>query len=146
MAVVSGAGAVGPDALPQVLPEADHGALCLPLTAHTTGIVGEAELRRMKLTAYLYNVGRGAAIDGAALHQALTEGWVAGAGLDCVEPSDTPAAGDPLWRLPNVLLGLHTSGTSPYKSRRISMIFMDSLARYLAGQPLQNVVDSEAGY
>lgn len=136
----------GPDGLGDLLAQADHVALCLPLTGATTGIIGERELRLMKHSAYIYNVGRGAAIDGVALRRTLAEGRIAGAGLDCVAPSDTPAADDPLWRMPNVILGLHTSGTSPYNSRRITDIFMANLERYLAGFPLHNVVDPQAGY
>lgn len=63
-----------PDHLAALLPEADHLALCLPLTPETDGLIGERELRRMKASAYLYNVGRGATVDGAALRRALAEG------------------------------------------------------------------------
>jgi phosphoglycerate dehydrogenase-like enzyme len=100
----------------------------------------------MKRSAFIYNVGRGVAIDGAALRQALREGWIAGAGLDCLAPSDTPPADDPLWQMDNVILGLHTSGNSPHNSRRITDIFLTNLERYLAGQPLEHVIDAEAGY
>ena len=140
------AAVVTPDYVADVLPQADHVALCLPLTTATSGIIGARQLRLMKPTAYIYNVGRGEAIDGAALRQALAEGWIAGAGLDCLAPSDTPSADDPLWQMPNVILGLHTSGSSPHNSRRITDIFMANLERYLAGQPLENVIDAEAGY
>lgn len=135
-----------PDHLPELLPRADHVALCLPLTGATRGIIGERELRLMKPSAYIYNVGRGVAIDGMALRQALREGWLAGAGLDCLAPSDTPAADDPLRQMENVILGLHTSGNSPENSRRITDIFIANLARYLAGQPLANRIDPLAGY
>lgn len=135
-----------PESLPELLPQADHVALCLPLTAATTGIIGGRELRLMKPTAFIYNVGRGVAIDGTALRQALRDGWIAGAGLDCLAPSDTPAPADPLWLMDNVILGMHTSGSSPENSRRITDIFIANLKRYLAGQPLQNVIDAAAGY
>jgi len=140
------AAVVTPDRLPEVLPQADHVVLCLPLTAETKGIIGERELRLMKSSAYVYNVGRGVAIDGAALRQALHAGWIAGAGLDCLAPSDVPSPDDPLWQMENVILGQHTSGSSPQNSRRITDIFIANLERYLAGQPLQNVIDAAAGY
>jgi phosphoglycerate dehydrogenase-like enzyme len=135
-----------PHRLAEALPLADHVAVCLPLTDQTRAILGEPELRLMKRTAHLYNVGRGASIEGGALRRALAEGWIAGAGLDCVDPADVPADDDPLWDMENVILSHHTSGSSPYNSHRITDIFMENLRRYLAGQPLENVVNRRHGY
>jgi phosphoglycerate dehydrogenase-like enzyme len=135
-----------PDHLADVLPRADHVALCLPLTEETIAIIGEAELRRMKPTAHIYNVGRGASIDGEALRRALRERWIAGAGLDCVAPVDTPADDDPLWDMEEVILSMHTSGHSPYNSRRITDIFMSNLRAFMEGGPLENVIDLDRGY
>lgn len=134
-----------PDQLHEALPQADHVALCLPLTAATTAIVGEAELRAMKASAYIYNVGRGASIEPAALIQALQAGSIAGAGLDVTDPEPLPAD-SPLWTLPNVILGQHTSGSSPYNADRITEIFLDNLARYRRGAALNNQVDKLQGY
>jgi phosphoglycerate dehydrogenase-like enzyme len=134
-----------PDALRDVLPRADHVALCLPLTAETRGIIGESELRAMRPTAYIYNVGRGASIDGDALLRALREGWIAGAGLDVTDPEPLPAD-SPLWDLPNVILSQHTSGSSPRNADRITDILIDNLARYLRGAPLRNRIDPVRGY
>ena len=134
------------DRLHEALPQADHVALCLPLTSETRAIVGEAELRLMKPTAYIYNVGRGASIEGQAMRRALTEGWIAGAGLDCVDPSDVPANDDPLWDMENVILSHHTSGSSPHNSERITDIFAENLRRFQAGEPLINVISRELGY
>jgi phosphoglycerate dehydrogenase-like enzyme len=131
--------------LPMALAEADHVALCVPLTPDTHHLVGEAELRAMRSTAYIYNVGRGASIDSAALIQALREGWIAGAGLDVTDPEPVPAD-SPLWDMPNVILAQHTSGTSPHNANRITAIFAANLERYLAGAPLQNVIDPGRGY
>lgn len=134
-----------PDQLHTALPQADHVALCLPLTDATTAIVGEAELRAMKASAYIYNVGRGASIEASALLRALQEGWIAGAGLDCTDPE--PLTTDsPLWDLPNVILAQHTSGSSPYNAQRITDIFLANLQRYRRGDPLQNLVDLAFGY
>jgi phosphoglycerate dehydrogenase-like enzyme len=134
-----------PGQLLEALPQADHVALCLPLTEETRHIVGERELRAMRPSAYIYNVGRGASIEPAALLQALTEGWIAGAGLDVTAPE--PLSEDsPLWDLPNVLLGQHSSGSSPFNADRITDIFLDNLGCYLRGEPLMNVVDRERGY
>jgi phosphoglycerate dehydrogenase-like enzyme len=135
-----------PDRLHEALPQADHVALCLPLTSETRAIVGEAELRLMAPTAHIYNVGRGASIEGKAMRRALAEGWIAGAGLDCVDPTDVPADDDPLWDMENVILSHHTSGSSPHNSQRITDIFAENLRRYQAGEPLMNVISRELGY
>ena len=136
---------VAPSELLQALAQADHVALCLPLTADTRGIVGKPELRAMKGTAYIYNVGRGASIEANALERALGEGWIAGAGLDVTDPEPLPDD-SPLWDMPNVILSQHTSGSSPFNADRITSIFLQNLARYLAGEPLANVIDKGRGY
>jgi phosphoglycerate dehydrogenase-like enzyme len=129
----------------EAISQADHVALCLPLTAETRGLVGERELRAMRPTAYVYNVGRGDSIEPRALLQALTQGWIAGAGLDVTSPEPLPTD-SPLWEMPNVILGQHTSGSSPRNYDRITDIFAANLRRYLAGVPLANVVDRARGY
>jgi phosphoglycerate dehydrogenase-like enzyme len=133
------------DQLLQALPLADHVALCLPLTLATTALIGAAELAAMRPSAYIYNVGRGGSIEPAALWDALQAGRIAGAGLDVTAPEPLPAD-SPLWQHPHVQLGQHTSGRSPFNANRITDIFMDNLARYLAGDPLRNVIDPEQGY
>lgn len=127
------------------LPQADHVALCLPLTKATTAILGKQELRAMKPSAYIYNVGRGASIEPNALLDALQQGWIAGAGLDVTDPEPLPAD-SPLWAMENVVLCQHTSGSSPYNADRITQIFLDNLARYRRGEPLSNVIDTVQGY
>lgn len=137
---------IAPDRLHDHLPASDHLVACLPLTARTRHFVGEAAIRSLPRGAHVYNVGRGAVIDGAALRRALADGHLGGAGLDCVEPTDLPAPDDPLWSHPEVILGQHTSGHSPDNSRAICAIFEGNLRRYLAGRPLLNVVDPALGY
>ena len=134
-----------PNQLLEALPRADHVALCLPLTQETTGIVSEPELRAMKPSAHIYNVGRGNSIEPAALLQALQEGWIAGAGLDVTVPEPLPED-SPLWDMPNVILTQHASGHSPYNADRITTIFLDNLDRFLRGELLHNIVDKKLGY
>lgn len=136
---------VTPDRLLEVLPQADHVALCLPLTGETVGIVGAAELQAMKPSAYIYNVGRGSSIEPDALIQALQSGRIAGAGLDVTDPEPLPAD-SPLWAMQNVVLSRHTSGSSPFNADRITAIFAENLRRYLAGEPLLHRVDRQLGY
>ena len=134
-----------PDALPDLLPEADAVVLTLPLTEETRGTIGERELRIMKASSYLVNIGRGGLIDEPALIRALQEGWLAGAGLDVFEEEPLPQD-SPLWGLENVILTAHYAGLTPRYTERALAIFLDNLKRYQAGEPLENVVDKELGY
>ncbi|OGO21845.1 MAG: hypothetical protein A2144_14420, partial [Chloroflexi bacterium RBG_16_50_9] len=78
----------------QMLRISDFVILTLPLTPETRGIIGEAELRAMKPTAYIINVARGPVVQQAALRKALKEGWIAGAGLDVFENEPLPPDDD----------------------------------------------------
>lgn len=134
-----------PEELHTALADADHVALCLPLTTDTRHLIGADELRVMRSTAYIYNVGRGGSIDEAALVQALKTGVIAGAGLDVTDPEPVPAD-SPLWDMANVILSQHTSGLSPHNARRVTDLFAANLKRYLAGEPLQQLIDPTRGY
>ena len=134
-----------PEQLIEVLPQADFVVLTIPLTHETRGLIGEKELRAMKPNAYLINIGRGGTVQTAALVRALQEGWIAGAGLDVVDPDPLPPD-SPLWDMENVILTGHYSGLTPHYFERAFAIFLDNLQRYAAGQPLRNVVDKRLGY
>jgi phosphoglycerate dehydrogenase-like enzyme len=131
--------------LREVLARADVVVVCLPLTDETEGIIGEAELRAMKPTAYLVNIGRGKVIDEQALLNALTSKWIGGAGLDT--HAKTPLPSDsPFFDLPNVILTPHMSGVSRGYFERVTALFCENLRRYLAGETLMNLVDKDKGY
>jgi len=136
---------VGPQQLHAVLPEADFVVLTIPLTAETRNMIGEAELRLMKSTAYIVNIGRGGTIDEAALVRALHDGSVAGAGLDVFASEPLPED-SPLWCMDNVIVTAHYAGSTPHYNARALEIFLDNLKRYRAGEPLRNVVDKNLGY
>lgn len=133
------------DALKSVLPEADVVVLTLPLTPDTHHIIGEAELRALKNTALLVNIGRGGLIDEPALARALEEGRLAGAGLDVFETEPLPED-SPLWGMENVIITPHTSGDTPHYDERALEIFLGNLRRYAKGEPLTHVVDKQLGY
>ena len=135
----------GPDRLLELLPEADFVVLTVPLTRETRGMIGEQELRAMKPSAYIVNIGRGSTIQQTALVRALQEGWIAGAGLDVFEPEPLPAE-SPLWEVENVILTAHYAGRTPHYEERAMTIFLDNLERYVGGKPLRNVVDKGLGY
>jgi phosphoglycerate dehydrogenase-like enzyme len=135
----------GPDQLLDLLPEADFLVLAIPLTHETQGMIGEQELRAMKPTAYIINVGRGGIIQEDVLIQALQEGWIAGAGLDVFETEPLPED-SPLWGMENVILTCHYAGSTPRYDERAMAIFLNNLQRYRSGEPLRNVVDKAIGY
>lgn len=97
--------------LDTLLEQADIVSVHTPLTADTHGLIGEAELKRMKDSAILVNTARGPVIQEAALHKALTEGWILGAGLDVFEQEPT-AKDNPLMMLYNIVATPHTAGFS----------------------------------
>ena len=108
-------------------------------------MIGERELRLMKPTAHIVNIGRGGTIDEPALIRALAEGWIAGAGLDVFEKEPLPPD-SPLWGMENVIITAHYAGATPHYNERALAIFLDNLRRYKAGEPLRNVVDKGLGY
>ncbi|MBI4307787.1 MAG: D-2-hydroxyacid dehydrogenase [Chloroflexi bacterium] len=134
-----------PAQLHELLRQSDYVALCVPLTPETERLIGEAELRAMKPTAYLVNIARGRVVDEAALVAALKEKRIAGAALDVFETEPLPA-GSALWSLPNVIFSPHAAGGSERYCDRATDAFCQNLARYLAGQPLANVVDPALRY
>jgi phosphoglycerate dehydrogenase-like enzyme len=136
---------VGPEQLLDVLPEADFVVITAPLTDETRGMIGERELRAMKPSTYIVNIGRGGIIDEDALIRALQEGRIAGAGLDVFETEPLPG-GSPLWKMENVIITPHYAGATPHYDERAMAIFLDNLRRYKAGEPLRNVVDKKLGY
>jgi phosphoglycerate dehydrogenase-like enzyme len=134
-----------PEALRSVLAQCDYVVITLPLTPRTRHLFDESLLQTMKQSAYLINIGRGGVIDERALIRALQRGWIAGAGLDVFETEPLPDD-SPLWDMQNVILTPHVSGfTAQYDERAVDL-FVANLRRYLAGEPLINLVDREAGY
>ena len=131
--------------LADLLRQCDFVVSALPLTKETTRIIGEPELRAMKPTACLINVGRGKLIDEPVLVRALQEGWIAGAGLDVFEREPLPAD-SPLWDLPTCLMSPHVTGETIDHRHRATRFFCNQLHLYVAGQPLQNVIDAAKGY
>jgi phosphoglycerate dehydrogenase-like enzyme len=136
---------VGIERLDDVLAEADHVAIALPLTGETRGLFSAARLERMKPGAYLYNVGRGGLVVHAALLEALRSGRLAGAGLDVTDPEPLPPD-SALWHEPGVIVTAHSSGNTPYSFERYRALLVDNLGRWSRGEPLRNVVDVRLGY
>ncbi|TET95738.1 MAG: D-2-hydroxyacid dehydrogenase [Dehalococcoidia bacterium] len=136
---------LSPSDLPYLLSQADYVVIAVPLTPESRGLIGERELRTMRPTARLINISRGAVIDEAALVRALKEEWIAGAALDVFQEEPLPPDSE-LWGMDNVILTPHISGGTPVYMERAVALFCDNLRRYLAGEPLRNVVDLQRGY
>jgi len=126
--------------LAAVLPRADAVMLALPLDASSRGLIGVRELALCKPSALLINIARGAIVDQVALAEALGKGIIAGAGLDVADPEPLPPE-HPLWRAPKLILTPHYAGACATLDGRIADLAGDNLKRFLAGQPLQHVVD-----
>jgi phosphoglycerate dehydrogenase-like enzyme len=134
-----------PDYLPTLMEQSDYIVLLLASVPSTFNIIGENELRRMKPSAYLINLSGGRAIEESLLVRALKERWLAGAALDAFARQPLPQDSE-LWSLPNVIITPRIAGITSQKWPALLPIFVDNLQRFLAGQPLHNVVDKELGY
>jgi phosphoglycerate dehydrogenase-like enzyme len=149
--IIPGAGRAVPDRLYDpgdlklLLKESDYVAICVPYTPQTHGMINADALAVMKPNAVLINVARGNVVDEPALIDALKAGTIRGAGLDVYSEEPLPSS-SPIWKLPNVIACPHIAGLSPHYVRRAMMFFAENLRRYIAGEPLLNVVQKERGY
>lgn len=135
----------GETALDRLLERSDHVVLTVPETPETRGMIGADALARMRPGAVLVNVARGGLVDLDALRRALEAGRLRGAALDTF-PQEPLATDDPIWSTPGVLITPHTSAYTHAFWERETALIVDNLKRYLAGEPLRNVVDKHAGY
>jgi phosphoglycerate dehydrogenase-like enzyme len=134
----------GPDETMAFLSTLDFLIVALPLSPATKGLMGERELRALPRTAFLLNPSRGPIVQETALLQALEEKWIAGAALDTHYQYPLPA-NHPLWRLPNVILTPHISGSSlsPRFKERLWDIFVQNVARITCKETLLNLLTAE---
>ena len=135
----------GYDRQDAVLRQADVVVLTAPLTDETAGMIGAEQLDQMRESAWLINIARGRLIDELALRRALESGSIAGAVLDVFNEEPLPPD-SPLYATPNLIITPHTSWSSDRVAERGLELFIHNLRRFLAGEPLENVVDLEAGY
>jgi glyoxylate reductase len=118
-----------------LLAESDYIVLTVPLTAETRGLIGRAELARMKPTASLVNVARGAVVDADALAEALAARRIHAAALDVTDPEPLPRD-HPLLRLENVIITPHLGSATEQTRRRMAEMSVENLLAGLAGNPL----------
>ena len=124
--------------LHRLLPRADVTFLIAPHTPQTEGMIGAAELALLPDGALLVNVARGKLVDTDALVAELETGRIRAA-LDVTDPEPLPPD-HPLWRQPGVLISPHVGGASSAFFPRADRLMAAQLNRFVAGQPLENVV------
>jgi len=128
--------------LPALLSEADYVSLHMALNDETRGMIGAAELARMKRDAVLINTARGGVVDQAALAQALRDGTIGGAGLDVFE-SEPLAADDPLMGFDNVVVAPHLGSATVETRTRMSDLAVDNLLAFFRGERPPCCVNAE---
>lgn len=131
-----------PDALSDLLPTADFVSLHLPLTVETRHIIDSEALSRLKPSAIVINVARGALIDQQALLEALNAGQLAAAGLDVFE-DEVPGHGPEIADHPHVIATPHTAGVVFETAQRRSELVVDNLMRLQRGEPILHTVSQK---
>ncbi len=129
----------------EVLGRVDALILACPLTERTRHLIGRRELALLRPGAVVVNLSRGQVVDESALIEALADGRIAGACLDVFETEPPPQA-SPLWAMENVIISPHSASTVADENRLLTDLFIDNIGRWLAGEPLRNVFDKDAGY
>lgn len=124
--------------LPSLLPKADVVILAIPLDVHTSGLVNDSFLSRMRTGALLVNVSRGGVVDTQALVRHAQQGRIRAA-LDVTDPEPLPPE-HPLWRIPGVLISPHVGGNTSAFLPRAKVLVEKQVSRWRSGDPLAHVV------
>ncbi|HHU33474.1 MAG TPA: D-2-hydroxyacid dehydrogenase [Clostridia bacterium] len=137
----------GSEQMAEVFKQSDYIINLLPLTTETRGLIGQKYFKLMKPTASFINIGRGATVNEADLIKALKEKQFYTAVLDVFEEEPLPSD-HPLWKLENVILTPHFSGSSSKYLDKVFPIITHNLGKYLAEKPgeMINPVKSDRGY
>ena len=123
----------------ELLAESDFLSIHVPLNESTRHAIGEAELRRMKPTAILINTARGPVVDEAALAKALSEHWIAAAGLDVFERE--PEVHPGLLACANAVLAPHIGSAGNATRRKMTMMAAENALAALAGRRPPNLLN-----
>ena len=135
----------GPASLAQLLKESDYIVLACPLNKATRGLIGPREFARMKRTAFLINVARGAVVEEEALYRALKERRIAGAAIDVwyrypKEDERCRPSRFPFHKLSNLVMTPHVSGWMLGTRQNRLRLVAENINRLVEGKPLLNVV------
>jgi D-3-phosphoglycerate dehydrogenase len=128
--------------LDQLLEESDFVSLHTALTPETKHMMGLPQFKKMKRTAYFINTARGELVDERALYTALSEGLIAGAGLDVLE-SEPPDQDNPLLKLSNVLITGHFAYYSEESREELFRWPWEEVARVLRGEWPEGLINPQ---
>jgi D-3-phosphoglycerate dehydrogenase len=128
--------------LGQLLRESDFVSMHTALTVETRHMMGLPQFKKMKPTAYFINTARGELVDERALYTALSQGLIAGAGLDVLE-SEPPGQDNPLLKLSNVLITGHFAYYSEEAREELFRRPWEEAARVLQGEWPQGLVNTQ---
>ena len=129
--------------LDDALPHADFITIHCPKTPETIGMINAARMKKMKRTAYLVSTARGGIVDEKALHAALTDGTLPAAALDVFD-KEPPDAGNPLFKLPNLVCSPHIAGVTREAMERMSQQAAECVLSVFDGKPKkENAVNPE---
>jgi D-3-phosphoglycerate dehydrogenase len=133
-------GAQWVETLDEMLNKSDFVSLNVPLLPSTKNLIGEAQLKMMKNSAFLINCARGGIIDEEALYRALKENWIAGAALD-VFAQEPPAKDLPLFLFDNLLVTPQAAAMTDASLQRMAMEVSQGVLKRLAGEIPHNLVN-----
>ena len=129
--------------LDRILTDSDFVSIHTFLSDETRGMIGLAELQKMKRTAYIINTARGPIIDGKALYMALTTGIIMGAGLDVTDPEPSTPANNPLVTLDNCVITPHSGAHSRMAFDHLASLIPEQVYRVMRGEWPENLVNPE---
>ena len=131
--------------LSELLNVSDYVVIAAPLTPQTRKAISRPQLRQMKPTGILINIGRGPIVDLDDLVASLRAGEIGGAALDVCDPEPLPSD-HPLWQMPNVIITPHVAAASTRIAERHLETLLENIRRFVSGEPLATQVDKRAWY
>jgi phosphoglycerate dehydrogenase-like enzyme len=133
------------EATAEVLGASDFVLLLLPSTTETENFMNAQRLRAMRRSAYLLNFARGALVVDADLIEAVRSKTIAGAVLDVFRKEPLPPD-HPFWTTEGITVLPHIGGLHPARDEGVAAVFVGNARRFLAGKPLETLVDRSLGY
>jgi D-3-phosphoglycerate dehydrogenase len=126
--------------LDELLKNSDFITIHLPKTKETINLIGEEALSKVKPSVHIVNAARGGVLDEAALYKAITEGRVAGAGIDVY--ATEPCTDSPLFSLDQVVATPHLGASTEEAQERAGIDVAHSVRKALAGEPVPDAVNA----